>query len=78
MNISAGTFKAKCLKLMDEVEKNHTEIIITKHGRPVAKLVPITDDWKPGKKASGFMKGTAVILGDIVGPIGEKWSANED
>lgn len=79
MNMPAGKFKAMCLRLMDEVQKKHTEIIITKHGKPVAKLVPITnDDWKPGKTASGYMKGTAITLGDIVGSLGEKWSANED
>ena len=78
MNMPAGQFKAKCLKLMDEVQKKHTEIIITKHGKPVAKLVPISDGWVPGKTASGYMKGTTTTLGDIIGPIGEKWSANED
>ena len=78
MNMPAGKFKAMCLKLMDEVQKKHTEIIITKHGKPVAKLVPILDDWKPGKSAIGWMKGTAVQLGDIVAPLDVKWSANED
>lgn len=79
MNMPAGKFKAKCLKLMDEVQKTQVEIIITKHGKPVAKLVPITtDDWKPGKTASGYMRGTAVTLGDIVGSLGVKWNADED
>ena len=78
MKIPAGVFKAKCLKLMDEVRLNHTEVIITKHGKPVAKLVPIADDWKPAKSALGFMRGTTVTLGDIVGPTGVKWNAAED
>ena len=38
--ISAGEFKAKCLKLMDEVNDTGAQIVITKHGRPVSRLVP--------------------------------------
>lgn len=38
--ISAGEFKAKCLKLMDEVNDTGEQIVITKHGRPVSRLVP--------------------------------------
>ena len=38
MEIAAGQFKAQCLQLMDQVKLTHEEIIITKHGRPVAKL----------------------------------------
>ena len=38
--ISAGEFKAKCLKLMDEINKSGEQIVITKHGRPVSRLVP--------------------------------------
>ena len=41
MNISAGEFKAKCLKLMEKVRQNHEEIIITKFGKPMCKLVPL-------------------------------------
>ena len=39
MKIAAGQFKAKCLKLMDNVYKNNEEVIITKYGKPIAKLV---------------------------------------
>lgn len=38
--IGAGEFKAKCLQLMDEVNRQGIELIITKRGQPVAKLVP--------------------------------------
>jgi len=74
MNIPAGEFKAKCLKLMDEVEKTHREIVITKFGKPVAKLVPV-DNKK--KSPFGFLKNSVQIKGDIVGPTGEKWNAND-
>lgn len=41
--IQASTFKARCLALLDEVEATHRTIVVTKHGRPVAKLVPLDD-----------------------------------
>ena len=75
MNMPAGVFKAKCLKLMDEVQKYHKEIVITKFGKPVAKLVP-ADETKP-KSPFGFLKGSVIIKGDIIAPIRERWEANE-
>jgi prevent-host-death family protein len=41
--IAAGEFKAKCLHLLDEVAKQRAPLVITKRGKPVAKLVPIDD-----------------------------------
>jgi len=76
MNMPAGVFKAKCLKLMDEVQKYHREIVITKFGKPIVKLVPF-DEKKP-KSPFGFLKGTAIIKGDIIGPTGVKWEAEAD
>jgi prevent-host-death family protein len=40
-SIGAGDFKAKCLKLLDEVAETRQPLIITKHGKPLARLVPI-------------------------------------
>lgn len=74
MEIKAGEFKAKCLELMDRVQSRHEEIIITKRGRPVAKLVPIEPE--PAVDAFGFMKGTGEILGDIISPVDVEWEAN--
>jgi prevent-host-death family protein len=75
MEIKAGEFKAKCLELMDWVAEGKEEIIITKRGKPVAKLVPVSA--VPKKELFGYMKGTAEILGDIVSPIDVEWEANE-
>jgi len=41
--IPAGEFKAKCLKLLDEVQKQRRQIVITKRGKPVARLVPLAE-----------------------------------
>ncbi len=75
MQIAAGIFKAKCLSIMDEVEKKHATYLITKRGKPVAKLVPVHD--KPSTSVVGFMKGKVMITGDIVAPLGEAWNADE-
>ena len=66
----AGEFKARCLQLMDEVDRDGIEIIITKRGRAVARLVPIRRD-----KVSpiGWMKGRGEILGDIVTSDPDDW-----
>jgi prevent-host-death family protein len=75
MEIPAGQFKARCLQLMDEVQETGKEIIITKHGRPVARLVPIVET--PTERIFGCMKGTASILGDIVAPLEERWEVDQ-
>jgi len=74
MFMSAGEFKAKCLKLMDDVRKYHEEIIVTKFGKPVAKLVPVKEDLE--KPLFGYLKGSVTIKGDIVESTGEKWDAD--
>jgi prevent-host-death family protein len=72
--IAAGEFKAKCLGLLDEVQRQRKEVVITKRGKPVAKLVPIVDT---PLSFIGSMKGTMEIIGDIVSPIDVEWEANE-
>jgi prevent-host-death family protein len=64
----AGQFKARCLKVMDDVQATREPVVITKKGRPVAKLVPAEgplDDFLG--KLSGVMK----IVGDITAPLEE-------
>jgi prevent-host-death family protein len=73
--IPAGEFKAKCLHLLDEVYQEHIPLIITKRGKPVAKLVPIEDE-KP-QQIFGYLQGSVKIVGDIGSPIDEKWEADE-
>ena len=68
--IKASEFKAKCLKLMDEVAETGEEIVITKHGRPVSKLVPC--DETP-ESWFGRDRDIIWIRGDIVGPMPREW-----
>ncbi len=74
MEISAGEFKAKCLKLMDEVAETHEPIIITKRGKPVARLLPV-ENAAPRSRLFGYMAGTVTIHGDIVNVPHEAWAA---
>ena len=60
---------------MDEVRDRHCEIVITKRGAPVAKLVPF-EETRPD--IFGSMKGSVIIHGDIVAPTGEIWEADSD
>ena len=75
MQISAAVFKAKCFKIMDQVYLYHNEVIITKHGKPVAKLVPYSDT--PEKSLFGYMKNTVQEAGDITKPIDESWEMDK-
>ncbi len=74
MRLSAAEFKAKCLKLMDHVNNYHEEIVITKHGKPVAKLIPFS--LKPSKSIFGYMKDSVQVNDDIIMPIDEKWESD--
>ncbi len=46
--IPAGQFREQCLRLMDEVNATGAKLIVTKHGRPVAALVPVSEQSSPG------------------------------
>ena len=71
-DIPAAVFKAECLKLMDEVARTGQPLVITKHGKPVAQLVPIPAQ---SRTLFGYMKNTVKIKGDVIAPIDEEWSA---
>jgi prevent-host-death family protein len=68
--MSATEFKAKCLKILDELGPQG--IVVTKRGQPVAKVTPIHP--VDNSKLIGSMKGKVVIRGDIFS-TGVKWNA---
>lgn len=70
--VKASEFKARCLKLMDEVAASGEEIVITKHGRPVSRLLPYRT--KP-ETLFGIDRGRFEIVGDIGDPIDVEWDA---
>jgi prevent-host-death family protein len=70
--IKASEFKARCLKLMDEIADSGAEIVITKNGRPVSRLVPFR---KKPKSLFGIDRGRLEILGDVDEPLDVAWEA---
>jgi prevent-host-death family protein len=74
--VAAAEFKANCLRLMDEVAQQRQPIVITKRGKPVAKLVPVEPE---PIDLFGRMAGTIKIVGDIINPIEDAgWTGDEE
>ncbi len=69
--IASGECKAKCLNLLDDVAATRKTRVITKHGKPVAQLVPMP----PAVDPFGAMRGSGTILGDIISPLENEWEA---
>ena len=72
--LPASTFKATCLELMDRVRETGVEFVVTKHGRPVAKLVPYRDE--AATSFFGSMKGTVVKYDRPFDPIDGDYDVN--
>ncbi|MEW9809066.1 MAG: type II toxin-antitoxin system Phd/YefM family antitoxin [Candidatus Symbiodolus clandestinus] len=69
--IGAGDFKTKCLKLLDEVADTRQPLIITKHGKAVAKLVPMPHHIE----LYGALAGSVLREEDIVSSLSNEWEA---
>jgi prevent-host-death family protein len=63
--MAAGAFKTNCLSVMDEVQAKHETVVITKHGKPVAKLVPVSTHTD---EIYNFLGGKGAVIGDVVSP----------
>ena len=61
--MAAGSFRAQCLAVMDEVQAKRETVVITKYGKPVAKLVPADKDMD---KIYNFLRGKGAITGDVI------------
>jgi len=74
---AAPEFKARCLKVMDQVQKTREPLVITKRGKPVAKLVPAD---RPASDVFGCLRGVVRIVGDIESPVvpPEDWEGLRD
>ncbi len=73
ITLPAGEFKAKCLKLLDNVAQTHEKLVVTKHGKPVACVVPYDnsehDEINP-------LKGSVTFEKDLIASIDEEWEVN--
>ncbi len=72
-SLKASVFKATCLKVMDEVQRTGTPVVITKNGKPISKLVPYVD--KP-KSLMGLMADSVHIHDDLLSPLDVSWEAD--
>lgn len=69
--VQASTFKARCLAMLDEVARSRNTVLITKHGKPVARIVPIDAEVTP-------TQGSVTLLVDddeLLFSTGERWDA---
>ena len=68
--ISASRFKAECLGLLDEVSTTGQPLVVTKRGKPVARVVPV-------EEAPPLLGSVAFLVGDdeLIAPIDERWDA---
>jgi prevent-host-death family protein len=76
-HVPAGEFKALCLALMDRVKETGEEYVITKRGRPVAKLIRVegTDDRSFVGRSRGMISATRE---DLLAPLDEDWEVDAD
>ena len=70
--IKASEFKAKCLKIMDEVAATGEPVVITKNGVPITQLVPAR---RRPETLFGALKGSLATRGDITAPVDAEWDA---
>ncbi len=71
--VKASEFKAKCLALLDEVERTGDVLVVTKRGKAIVEVRP----HRPATRQSpfGIWKGKVEIVGDIISPIDVEWDA---
>jgi len=68
--IPAGEFKAHCLRLLEEVARTGSSFVVTKRGRPVARVVPVAGNEPPS------LAGSILEEGDLISPVGETWESD--
>lgn len=79
VEVPISVFKAKCLALLEEVRRTRKPIRITRHGKPVAEVVP-SEPVMDRAKWLESIKGSVTIVGDIVSPANDPddWEVNRD
>ena len=74
--VGAAEFKATCLELLDRTRQTGKEFIVTKHGEPVAKLVPFKE--RERRSLFGSMAGTVLKYERPFDPIDGEYDINRD
>jgi prevent-host-death family protein len=66
MELTAAKFRVRFFELLDEVARTNEEIVITKHGRPIARVLPFRPP--TSGRRNGALAGSVEVLADIDGP----------
>jgi prevent-host-death family protein len=66
-SLSVSEFKAKCLSVLQDINKQKKRVIITKRGKPIAEVIPHDPDNKEIP-----LEDTVVFMGDIISPVAEE------
>jgi len=69
--MSVAAFKSKCLAVMDEVATKRESVVITKHGKPIARLDPVKA--QTPEDIYCFVKGKGKVIGNVVLPALDEW-----
>ena len=70
----SAEFKARCLELVDQVKESRSQVVITRHGRPVARLVPY--DLAEPVSLIGSMANTVIAYDQPFEPVPAVWSVD--
>ena len=70
--MGSAEFKARCLELVDQVRESRAQYVVTRHGEPVAQLVPV--DRPAAASPFGVMRGTVLKYDDPFDPVPAVWS----
>ena len=74
--VASSEFKNTLHEWLDRVAQGNEEIVITRYGRPVARLCPMGEEEAMETKLFGCMAGTVTVVGDLVAPLDEAWDAD--
>ena len=75
IEVSASDLKNAWHDYLDQVDQGHQEVVVTRYGRPVARLIPYEAPGAGGR-IFGRLAGSVTVHGDIVAPLGESWEAD--
>jgi prevent-host-death family protein len=72
MEITAANFRSNCFKILDEVDKKHIDVVITKRGKPIAKLIRYETDDR-SDPLLGRLPNVGTTVGDLTEPFEDEW-----
>jgi prevent-host-death family protein len=73
MEITAANFRSNCFKILDEVDKKHIDVVITKRGKPIAKLVRYETD-ASSDPLLGTLPNVGITVSDLTEPFEDEWA----